>query len=82
MKETEAHTLLGDLRSLRLSRVQVKEDLDLALTIDMKHKLAVYVSAYVALALRLGYPLITIDQPQGRAASAEGVTLKSMTDFA
>lgn len=81
MAEAQSQELPTDLRSLRLSRVEVKEDLDTALKIGVKHKLAVYDSAYIALALRLGYPIITIDQPQSRAASAEGVSLKSIMDF-
>jgi predicted nucleic acid-binding protein len=36
---------------------------------------------YIALALKLNYPLITVDERQERAAAAEGVTIKALTDF-
>jgi predicted nucleic acid-binding protein len=47
----------------------------------LTHQLAIYDSAYVALAKRSGYSLITIDLPQQRAAAAESVILKPITDF-
>lgn len=81
MPEDQAAELLTDLLALRLARVQVKDDLDHALRIGLKHKLAIYDSTYIALALRFDFPLITIDQSQSRAAQAEGVTLKPVTDF-
>jgi predicted nucleic acid-binding protein len=43
--------------------------------------LAVYDWVYVALAERLGCPLISIDAPQVRAAQTESVVLKPLTDF-
>jgi len=41
----------------------------------------IYDSIYVALAKNFNVPLITVDQPQIRAAAAEGITLKPITDF-
>ena len=52
-----------------------------ALEIGLKHELAVYDSVYIALAEQLGHPLITDDSRQATAASAEGITLKAITDF-
>lgn len=77
----QAHALLKHLRKLPLTRVPVKAALDTALKIGVTHQLAVYDSTYIALASRSRYPLITLDQPQSRAARAEGVALKPITDF-
>jgi predicted nucleic acid-binding protein len=52
-----------------------------ALEIGVQHQLAVYDSTYIALAERLGYPLVTVDARQEQAAHAVGITLKSVTDF-
>lgn len=52
-----------------------------ALEIGLKHQLAVYDSVYIALAEQLGYSLITDDGKQAAAATAEGITLKPITDF-
>jgi predicted nucleic acid-binding protein len=52
-----------------------------ALTIGIKHQLAIYDSIYIALARHLNYPLITVDQKQASAAKEENVTLKPVTDF-
>jgi predicted nucleic acid-binding protein len=81
MTVSQAEALLKHLRKLPLMRVPAKAALNSALRIGLTHQLAIYDSAYVALAKRSGYPLITIDQPQQRAATAESVTLKPITDF-
>jgi predicted nucleic acid-binding protein len=81
MPKDQAKLLLRDLRGLPLRRTPVKQLLDAALEIGLTHSLAIYDSAYIALARRSGYPLITLDQPQSRAAIAEGITLKLITDF-
>jgi predicted nucleic acid-binding protein len=81
MPVSQAQALLKHLRRLPLARVPVKATLDTALRIGLTHQLAVYDSAYVALASRSRYPLITIDQPQSHAAGAEGIVLKPITDF-
>jgi predicted nucleic acid-binding protein len=82
MSRTDAETLLRVLSTLKLCRVPMKRLLDQALDIALKNTLAVYDSAYIALALHYGYPLISIDQPQIRAATAEGVTIIPVTTFA
>jgi predicted nucleic acid-binding protein len=81
MPVMQAETLLRHLKKLPLTRVPAKAALNSALTIGLTHQLAIYDSAYVALAKRSGYPLISIDQPQIRAATAEGVTLIPVTTF-
>ncbi|MCA0456637.1 MAG: type II toxin-antitoxin system VapC family toxin [Chloroflexi bacterium] len=52
-----------------------------ALEIGVEHQLAVYDSTYIALAERLGYPLVTVDARQETAARAVGIALKPVTDF-
>ncbi|MEJ2148759.1 MAG: type II toxin-antitoxin system VapC family toxin [Chloroflexota bacterium] len=81
MPREDAGELLRVLRTLKLNRAPMKRLLDRALDIALNNTLAVYDSGYVALALHYGYPLISIDQPQIRAASAEGVTLIPVTHF-
>jgi predicted nucleic acid-binding protein len=81
MSLSQAQALLRHLRKLPLTRVPVKAALDAALKVGVTHQLAVYDSTYIALASRSRYPLVTLDQPQSRAAGAEGIMLKSITDF-
>jgi len=81
MPIARAQALLRHLKKLPLTRVPAKAALSAALTIGVTHQLAIYDSAYVALASRSNYPLISIDQPQIRAATAEGVTLIPVTHF-
>ncbi len=81
MPQSQAEQLVKDLRSLPLKRAPVKKLLDDAFRIGVKHQLAVYDSIYVMLAKQLGFALITVDQPQERAALAESVSLKAITDF-
>jgi predicted nucleic acid-binding protein len=69
------------LRNLKLKRAPMKRLLDSALEIALNNTLAVYDLGYIALAMHYSYPLITIDQPQTRAAMHEGVTLISITNF-
>src|SRR5258705_218573 len=42
-------------------------------SVGFKYQLAIYDSIYVALAKNFNVPLITVDQPQIRAAAAEGI---------
>lgn len=81
MPVDRAQTLLKDMRKLPVSRVPIKSALNTALTIGLTHQLAIYDSAYMALAKRSSYPLISIDQRQVRAAKAEGVTEIPITNF-
>lgn len=81
MPVTQAEALLRHLKKLPLMRIPAKAVLSNALKIGLTHQLAVYDSAYIALAKRSGYPLISIDQPQVQAAAAEGVALIPITNF-
>ena len=81
MPRSDAEELLRALRTLKLRRAPMKRLLDHALDIALNNTLAVYDSGYIALALHYGYPLISIDQPQIRAATAEGVTLIPIKSF-
>jgi len=53
-----------------------------ALIIGLEHNLAIYDSVYIAMAEKLGVPLITVDARQAKAAQVVGIALKSITDFA
>jgi predicted nucleic acid-binding protein len=77
----QAEINLKDLRELPLRRAPLKALLSQALRIGAVHQLAIYDSAYIALAARYACPLLTLDQPQTRAGLAEGITLKPLTDF-
>jgi predicted nucleic acid-binding protein len=81
MPVIQAEILLRDLRKLPLKRVPVKALLLAALHIGLSYQLAIYDSAYIALARYTNIPLITLDERQGHAAKAEGVKLKPITDF-
>jgi predicted nucleic acid-binding protein len=81
MSAVQAQALLKHLKKLPLTRVPAKAALGTALTIGLTYQLSVYDSAYIALARRSTYPLITIDQAQSRAATMEGIVLKAITDF-
>jgi predicted nucleic acid-binding protein len=81
MSRSDAEELLRVLRMLKLRRAPMKRLLNSALEIALNNTLAVYDSAYIALALQLSAPLLTVDQRQTRAATAEGVTLIPITNF-
>ncbi len=81
MPHTTAKLLIADLKVLPLNVVDVAVVLERSLEIGVQHQLAVYDSAYIALAERLSYPFVTVDARQEQAARAVGVTLKSITDF-
>lgn len=81
MAQSHAEQLVTDLLALPLQSVPVHGLYTQALQIGLKHQLAVYDSVYVALAKHMNYPLITVDQPQIRAALHEGVTLQALMDF-
>lgn len=81
MPVEQANGLLRDLNGLPLKRVPVKRLLIHALRIGIVHRLAIYDALYIALAKRLNRPLITLDEAQLRAALAEGVVGKHISDF-
>jgi predicted nucleic acid-binding protein len=73
MRPDTSFELLDILKQMPLKSVMVSPILNQALQIAIQHGLAVYDSCYIALALSQDYPLISLDQPQIRAASYEGV---------
>lgn len=81
MAQSQADQLVTDLMALSVSVVSATNLLQQGLQIGLRHQLAVYDSVYIALAKKLTYPLITVDVRQERAAVAEGVSLKALTDF-
>lgn len=81
MPRTTANAILHDLLHLPIDRIPVDGLLTSALDIGIKHHLAIYDAVHIAMALVSRFPLITLDQKQARAAAAEGVTLKPLTDF-
>lgn len=81
MQPDQAITALRNLTALPLKRAATKSVLGAGLAIGLKHDLSVYDSLYIALALRTGNVFVSIDSKQSRAAIAEGVELKPLTDF-
>lgn len=81
MPQSQAESLVSDLGALPLVITQGRDLLHHGLQIGLRHQLAVYDSVYIALALKLNHPLITVDERQEIAAAAEGVTIKALTDF-
>lgn len=81
MLQADAEVLLRDLYRLLLRRTPVKRVLQMALQIGLRHSLAIYDSTYIALALQSRAPLLTVDQAQTHAASAEGLTLVPISQF-
>jgi predicted nucleic acid-binding protein len=75
MPRSDAVNLLRLLRAIKLRRAPMKQLLNRSLEIALDNNLAVYDSGYLALALYYGYPLVTLDQPQRRAATAEDALL-------
>ena len=64
------------------SRLRIKVDPELPdmqaiSAIAERRQLSTYDAAYLELAIRLGFGLITLDQPLARAALAEGVPLEA-----
>jgi predicted nucleic acid-binding protein len=77
----DAEDMVQTLSFLKLRRVPVKALLKQALTIALKHQLAVYDSSYIALAQHYRTSFITIDVRQQQVAIAEQVLIKPLTDF-
>jgi predicted nucleic acid-binding protein len=81
LPERQAERFVQDLIELPFHIASARELLPHALQIGLAYQLAVYDSLYIALALRLSCPLITVDNRQAGAAAANQVALKSITDF-
>ncbi|MEB3278259.1 MAG: type II toxin-antitoxin system VapC family toxin [Lyngbya sp.] len=81
LPESQAQLLIQDLQSIPFNITSVNHLLYSALDIGLTHQLAIYDSLYIALALELDYPLITVDDRQSNTAINCGVTLIPITDF-
>lgn len=81
LNQSDAEKQIAILIALDVVIVPVAGLMPRALEIGVKHQLAIYDSIYIALAEKLNYPLITVDQKQSKAAQAEGVILKDIADF-
>jgi len=81
LDRSRAESLLHDLIALPLTVYSATNGLQRALQLGLKHQLAIYDSVYVALVEQLNHPLITDDGRQAKAAAAEDITLKPITDF-
>lgn len=81
MPQTLAEQFVDELLALQFRLMPVRSLLPQALQIGLTHQLAVYDSLYIALALSLSCPLITVDDRQASAATGNGVILKPITDF-
>ena len=81
LPQADAEQFIVDLLELDFHIVPVKELLPRAFQIGLYHQLAVYDSLYIALALNMDFPLITVDDKQLNAATACGVVIKPINDF-
>lgn len=75
MSTDKAFQLFDVLQGMDLHTVPAEDFLGESLTVGMKHRLVIYDSCYIALAAQTGYPLVSLDRRQLRAASAEGLSL-------
>lgn len=81
LPESQGKLLIEDMQSIPFQIRSVSNLLSSALNIGLTYQLAIYDSLYIALALDLNYPLITVDKRQGQAAINCGVRLIPITDF-
>jgi predicted nucleic acid-binding protein len=73
----QTQMFLRDLRALApvIDYASLDSVIGIVQTISRDHRLTPYDALYVELALRLGYPLATLDQAQRDAARSLGVAL-------
>ena len=76
LPQTQAEQMVNELLALSFREMPTSHLLPRALQLGLIHQLAVYDSLYIALALSLNCPLITVDDRQSNGAIASGVTLK------
>ena len=81
LPQAQAEQMVHELLALSFQIMPIRHLLPSALQIGLSSQLALYDSLYIALALNLNCPLITIDDRQAKGAIASGVTLKPITDF-
>jgi len=78
----DGEVLIRDVKRLPLKLLSSRQYEAAAFKIGVAHDLAIYDAIHIAIAHQLRLPLITADAKQSAAASAEGVELKPITDFA
>ncbi len=81
MTLAQTQPLISDLQFLLIKRVLMKRLLGGTLQIAAHHNLAVCDAAYILLAEKMGYPLITIDTKQSAVATTVGVNVIPVTTF-
>ena len=81
MPLSEAEYLISDLLAIPFQIELPYDLLRRALQIGTTYQLAVYDSVFIALAQQLDIPLISVDERQVRAAIAQNVTIKLISDF-
>jgi predicted nucleic acid-binding protein len=81
MTVSEAESLTSDLLAAPLRVEWASSLLQQALQIGTVHQLAIYDSIFIALAQQLDVPLISVDERQVRAAIAQNVTIKPISEF-
>lgn len=69
------------LHRFPLERIDSSGYLDETLELALRHGLTTYDSCYLAIAADLGYPLVSLDRRQLRAASAEGLSLFNIAAY-
>ncbi|MCY7275850.1 MAG: type II toxin-antitoxin system VapC family toxin [Phormidesmis sp. CAN_BIN44] len=81
MPVSAAEYLINDLLAVPFQIEPATGSLQQALHIGTEHQLAVYDSVFIALAQQLDVPLISVDERQVRAAIAQNVTIKPISEF-
>lgn len=81
MPLSAAEYLINDLLAVPFQIESPRDFLQQALQIGSEFQLAVYDSVFVALAQELNIPLISVDERQVRAAIAQNIPIKSISDF-
>lgn len=81
LPQTQAEQIVDELLALSFRIMLTVPLLPRALQIGLNCQLAVYDSLYIALALNLDCPLVTVDDRQRNGAIACGIILKPITDF-
>lgn len=81
MPVQQAQRAIQHLSQLPLTIQPTVEYLEVALTLGIENRLAIYDSLYLALAADLNVPLLTADARQAKVAQASGLPIKSPADL-
>jgi len=81
LNANDASMLVNDLIQLDIVITPAIGLMPRALQVGLAHQLAIYDSIYIALAEQLKCSLITVDKRQAKAAQAETIKLKDISDF-